>query len=155
MNIRKATLKDVPQIVELLYSYDKVEHRLNPTIPIGSKKKYAKFFKKNLSKKRFAVFVADDGKLRGLIHAEVFSSIDKKNFLIGSIQNAIVQHTHRNKGIGTKLFNTAVTWLKKQPIRRITAYVHGKNQKALTFWKHKKFTIRGYQLELPIKSFIS
>ncbi len=152
MNIRKASLKDIPALVALFLEYDKVEHRLNPSVPMGLKKQYVVFFRKNLPKKRFAVFVADDGKLRGLIHAEVFTTNQKKNIVLyGSIQNAIVSHKYRNKGIGTQLLNTAITWLKKQPIKKINAYVHGKNAKALTFWKHKKFKIRGYQLELPVK----
>ncbi len=150
MIIRKASLKDIPALVSLFLEYDRVEHKLNPTVPMGSRKKYVAFFKKNLPKPRFAVFVADDGKLRGLIHAEIFGFPDNK-FLFGSVQNVIVSHAYRNKGIGTKLFKTAVVWLKKHPIRRISVYVHGKNKKALTFWKHKKFKIRGYQLELPIK----
>jgi ribosomal protein S18 acetylase RimI-like enzyme len=153
MIIRKATTKDIPALVALMHEYDLVEHRLNPAIPMGLKKQYFTFFRKNLPKKRFAVFVADEGKLRGFIHTEVFRTNQKKKIiLIGSIQNAVVNQKYRNRGIGSALLVTAVAWLKTHPIKRINAYVHGKNTKALTFWKNKWFRIRGYNLELSVKN---
>lgn len=102
MNVRNATEKDLPELLELIRK------------GLGDEEAEEGFVRAQLAKlppEREAVLVADDdGKACGFIHVEVYS-----NLYFGPVGNVLglaVSEAHRRKGFATALLKAAEDWTK-------------------------------------------
>lgn len=61
---------------------------------------------------------------------------------VGCLSQFFIKEEYRGKGIGSKLFDESMSWLKgHQEIRDIFIYVSNGNTDALHFYKSKKFIV--------------
>ena len=117
MKIRKATTKDIPQLVRL---YKGVKE-----IADFAGQKYDKnYFKYFIKGKHNIVLVAEDkGNIIGSLNAE-FEDDTKFTFFI----NLVVSTKHRSKGIGRKLMSALAKASKKRRHTRIFGLVYKWNK---------------------------
>ena len=67
------------------------------------------------------------------------------------IENAVVERAHRGKGIGTKLFHTAIAWAQNRGIRYVQTLVWYANEGAQEFYIEHGFKPLTQKLELDLR----
>jgi GNAT superfamily N-acetyltransferase len=68
------------------------------------------------------------------------SSVRKKN--VGCLSQFYIKDEYRQFGVGSKLFNMSMSWLKKfDDIEDYFIFVSNGNDNALDFYKHKGFSV--------------
>lgn len=151
INIRKATLDDVPQIIEIWKDFMDYHRPMDSfwTRTKDAHKKVTSYIRSNLSNKDYLIIVAEDGKrLIGYQIAQVMEHppiLERvRHCLINDI--AIIE-PYRRKGIGRKMFNEARMWSRENNIDRIELQVVANNNKAIKFYEKlglKSYLIRMY-----------
>jgi len=66
----------------------------------------------------------------------------------GHVSNLFILPEHRSKGIGNKLVEEALTWLKKNDVGYVSLEIHLENKKAIDFYSKlgfEKYTIKLYK----------
>jgi len=152
MKIRKATIKDFESLkeIKLLSKKDEMGYSdslkpLSKTIDI-----YDEYFKAELEKKNSAVFIAEDKRPIGIIIVTYFKPLRISKFTRkGYVSNLFVRKNYRNKGIGKKLLDISLKWLKETHVKYISLEIHLKNKKALKFYRDLGF--KDYTLKLAKK----
>ena len=150
MKIRKAAIKDIKQIAELLHEYDVHEHKLDRKIKIEKIKDIISFNKKLIMHPKVVFFVAEeDGKLVGTISGEYRdSAVDR----VGIFHNIIVTEKFRRKGIGKKLLKQIEKYFKKKRCKKMHSLVRPKNKRALKFYTKLGFKIEeGFRIDKKLK----
>lgn len=152
MKIRKAGLKDLPQLFGLWKEFQvthdasvvKASPKIRPHLAQlknagGIWKKYAK---KNFSSGKAAFFVAEE---KGKLVAYSLLVIEKNIPLykvkeFGYMSDLFVKPKFRGKGISSLLHKAALKWFKSKKIRYIEIRVHATNKKAHKIYKKWGFT---------------
>jgi ribosomal protein S18 acetylase RimI-like enzyme len=141
IKIREANKNDLKQIKEMNWNFFNfyVENKLDNLMK-KSKKARAwgrRFVDRTFKNKNWKYFVAEDnGRLVGFINGKIDSYCSiyaVKNY--GTIWLVYVEEAYRNRGIGKKLVNKFITWVRKKKIRIIETNVSPLNkisQKMLT-----------------------
>ena len=97
----------------------------------------ARIFNQNIEEKNFQYIVAEDNqKLVGFVLVEVSSMYVGK----GSIDDLYLRETYRGQGIGKKLVQAAIDWLKQKNIQSVSLAVHKTNQAAIKLYTEFGFT---------------
>jgi ribosomal protein S18 acetylase RimI-like enzyme len=152
MKIRKATIKDFEILKDIKLLSKKEEMKYSDSLkPLGKTIGiYFEYFKAELEKKNSAVFIAEDKKPIGIIIVTYFDPLRISKFARkGYVSNLYVMKTHRKKGIGKKLLNISLKWLKENKVKYISLEIHLKNKKALNFYRGLGF--KDYTLKLAKK----
>ena len=106
-----------------------------------------------LKEKGTQVFVYElEGNWVGMIICQLKQSI--KGFELqrkGYIYETIIQKTHRGKGIGKELFETARNWLQDSGADHIELQVSVKNNAAIRFWEELGFTPTTQHMVMVLK----
>ncbi|GAF64664.1 putative acetyltransferase [Bacillus sp. TS-2] len=112
MIFRKATLKDLPQIVEMLADDElgsKRERFENPLPEV-----YNNAFQEIENQKGNQILVAiENDQLLGFLQLTFISGIARMGMKRAQIEGVRVDKNHRSKGIGEKLFKEAILLSKK------------------------------------------
>lgn len=154
MEIRKATGKDVPRIIEFWKSLIAC-HRKNFwrgqelfRYKKNSVSLVRKYLTKLLRARNGRLFVADmDGKIAG--YAEVTIKklpaifVHDREAHIGIV---FVEERYRRKGIGTRLLKEAERWAKDKGVFSLALTVFDKNKPALL--AYKKFGFREHHMKM-------
>ena len=141
LNVRKATEKDIPKILDLLVQVEMVHHNGRPDIFKGPATKY------------------DEEELRAVIHNEetpVFVCTDENNIPLGHafcihrqvlgdsvltdirtlyIDDICVDKDARGKHVGKTLYDYVIAYAKKQGFYNVTLNVWTCNQAAMKFYE--------------------
>lgn len=141
LNVRKATEKDIPKILDLLAQVKMVHHNGRPDIFKGPATKY------------------DEEELRAVIHNEetpVFVCTDENNAPLGHafcihrqvlgdsvltdirtlyIDDICVDKDARGKHVGKTLYDYVIAYAKKQGFYNVTLNVWTCNQAAMKFYE--------------------
>jgi ribosomal protein S18 acetylase RimI-like enzyme len=143
MTIRKATLKDVPSIVELwkeLMDFHKERDKLFSRCATGDKT-FADFVTGHISSAASRVFVAKAGSdIVGYCLAIVAKSppvLKTKKY--GLIQDIAVTGAYRRRGIGERLLKEALNFFKEKGLHRIEARFATNNKLSTGFWAKMEF----------------
>ena len=152
MIIRKASINDFEKLktIKLESKKDEMQYSdslkgLNKTTEI-----YFEYFKAELKKKNSAVFIAEEEKPIGIIIVTYFKPLRISKFARkGYISNLYVQKNYRNKGIGKKLVNISLKWLKENKVEYVSLEIHLENKDALNFYTEKGF--KDYTIKLHKK----
>lgn len=152
MNIRKASLKDINEIVKLDHQYEKYENNLDKSFKITPFNESKNQLIKRIKNKEVSFIIAEENNTP---FAAISLSIDKRGKTkIGLIQNLFISKEYRGKGIGEKLVNLALEALKKEGCLYVKSFVTLKNKKAQSFWKKRGFSleeIKGYKIMKRLK----
>jgi len=141
MKVRKATLRDFPQLKELKREFWVWELKrttyLNPrkincvNLVVG----------KSLRNKNHVFFVVEDkGRLIGYAWAKIekLSKMFKHN-KNGYIHDLYLQKGYHGKGLGSKLIDLCFAWFKLKKLKYWSIDVHAFNQQAHKLYKKKGF----------------
>ena len=148
MIIRKATIKDFEKLKAIKLESKKDEMRYSDSLKDLSKTIdiYFEYFKAELEKKNSAVFIAEDKKPIGIIIATHFKPLRISKFARkGYVSNLYVQKNYRSKGIGIKLLDISLKWLKESKVKYVSLEIHLENKDALNFYtqaRFKKYTVK-------------
>ena len=154
MKIRKATKKDISEIINLLKEYEKYMYKIdNSKNPwIKRKKNIDKIIEKDIlqvikSKNDDIVVAEIDKSLVGFI----WFSKEKPNWIhkiksTGKINYMFVLPKFRGKSISSKLKNETLKWFKKNQVKWIGLNVHNNNPKSHKIYK--KWGFEDYEIEM-------
>ena len=152
MIIKKATIKDFEKLKDIKLKSKKDEMNYSDSLKPLSKTIdiYFEYFKAELRKKNSAVFIALDKQPIGIIIATYFKPLRISKFAKkGYISNLYIKKGHRKKGVGKKLLNISLKWLKQNNVKYISLEIHLENKNALKFYRNLGF--KDYTLKLAKK----
>ncbi|MBO4749785.1 MAG: GNAT family N-acetyltransferase [Lachnospiraceae bacterium] len=139
--VRRATEKDIPRILELLVQVDMVHHNGRPDLFKGPATKYtAEELKEILAKEDTPVFVCVDETDRALGHAfTVFKQILGDHVLTDVrtlyIDDICVDEAARGQGVGKALYEHVVAYAREQGFYNVTLNVWTCNPGAMKFYE--------------------
>tara|TARA_B100001971_G_C18240786_1_gene570721 strand:- start:1976 stop:2437 length:462 start_codon:yes stop_codon:yes gene_type:complete len=152
MKIRKATIKDFEKLRAIKLESKKDEMKYSDSLKLLGKTIdiYFEYFKAELKKKNSAVFIAEDKRPVGIIIVTYFKPLRISRFARkGYVSNLYILKSHRKKGIGKKLLDISLKWLKENNVKYISLEIHLENKKALEFYRNLGF--KDYTLKLAKK----
>jgi AraC family transcriptional regulator of adaptative response/methylated-DNA-[protein]-cysteine methyltransferase len=135
MKIRKARLKDIGEItnlLELLFTQE-IEFEFQKELHI-------KALKKIINNKDIGTIfvVTKEQKVIGCVNI-LFTISTALGGRVALLEDMIINPLYQNKGIGKKLLLKVFEKLKKKKVKRITLLTDGDNQKGHTFYKFLGF----------------
>lgn len=149
MKIRKATKKDLNDILQLADLMLDFHHKMDPYYKIYSKYEDPReFYEKHLKNKNVKYVVAEDDnhELVGFASASITSIPRTKAPKIGILITNFVRKEYRGKGVGTKFFKERMKWFKENGVKHVEMSVDIRNKKAIALWK--KYGFKDYQVRL-------
>ena len=155
--IRKATLNDIPRILELLSQVNDVHAEGRPDYFIKGKRKYdEEELIKILNDATTPVFVCEeDCDIKGYAFCVIqdFSRCDNlhpdKSLYIDDI---CVDEKYRRHGVGKKLYEYVVQFAKEERCFNITLNVWAKNPEARAFYESMGMTVQKVYMEVVLKT---
>lgn len=138
MNIRQASLSDHDQLLSLIVSFELEEAVLEDEAPDAEemRKKVARHLKENIQEPSRRYFIAEEnGKLVGFVSGEI--SVSAKG--VGWFHGLYVDKNNRGVGVGKKLMEAILEWLKANGVRRAKLGVHKQNATAMNLYKKLGF----------------
>ena len=156
VNIRKASIKDVPRIIELWKSLNLLHRKkFGYDTPLFRHNKksiclslYKKYVTKHIQARNSAVFVAESTKM---IIGYVIVFVDKLPPILvhdkkGSVGEIFVEEKYRKKGVGRELLSSAERWAKKKGLFSLGLGVCIRNETALS--AYRKFGFSEHHLKM-------
>ncbi|MBQ3518885.1 MAG: GNAT family N-acetyltransferase [Clostridia bacterium] len=147
--IRKATYKDIPAIAELYREQFREMAKLIPDF-IKEGDQSVEFLEKTISDDVSDILVYEnDGTVVGFILLQAKERPDFDFMLPGKycyIMDVIVTESHRNKGFGTALMNSAKDWAKEQKCRFINLDVLVNNPGAIKLYEKLGFIPKAQEM---------
>ena len=141
MNVRRATEKDIPRILELLVQVDMVHHNGRPDLFKGPATKYnEEELKVLLADEEKPVFVCVDEEDRVLghafcIHQQVIGNSVLTDVRTLYIDDICVHEDARGKYVGKALYEAVVEYAKAHDFYNITLNVWACNPGAMKFYE--------------------
>ena len=141
LKVRRAVVKDIPKILDLLVQVDMVHHNGRPDIFKGPATKYnAEQLGQIISDDSTPVFVCVDGNDVPLGHAFCIHKQITDNSVLTDIRtlyidDICVDDSARGKHIGKKLFNYVKAYAKSMGVYNITLNVWSCNETAMKFYE--------------------
>ena len=139
--VRRATIKDIPRVLELLVQVDMVHHNGRPDLFKGPATKYnAKELEEIFANDATPVFVCVNEEDVALGHAFTISKqvvgdsvlTDVRTLYIDDI---CVDEAARGQGVGKTLYDYVVTYAKQQNYYNVTLNVWSCNPGAMKFYE--------------------
>lgn len=150
--IRKAEVKDIPGILELLVQVDMVHHGIRPDLFKGPAYKYTEDeLKEILEDDEKPVYIfEEDGKVLGHLFSVLIDDsgsnvlTDKKTLYIDDI---CVDEGNRGRHIATSLYGKALEVARELGCYNVTLNVWAGNDNAFEFYKKCGMKIQKYGME--------
>lgn len=143
--IRRAEPRDVSALGRLGAALVRTHHafdarrflRPGPRVEEG----YAHFLRTQLAEEDVAIFVAARA---GAIVGYVYAGIEPRSWkelrdVAGFIHDVVVDPDARRSGVGTRLIETAATWLASRGVARVMLWTAEKNEEAQRLFEHLGF----------------
>lgn len=151
MIIRKADIKDIVEIENLLYQVNNVHAEKRPDIfKLGEKKYSAEELRSIINNDETPVFVADDNnRIIGYIFCVFIKSKGGAMQPIKTlyIDDLCVSENLRGHHIGSKLYDFVLKFAQKNNCYNVTLHVWECNSLAKSFYKKCGFKIQNYTME--------
>ena len=139
MNVRRAQITDIEQIVKLLYQVQKVHSDKRPDLFIPGKKKYtAEELIQIIPNDKRPIFVADEN---GVVLGYAFcifqhnGSNSMQTFDTLYIDDLCVDEGQRGNGVGKVIYDAVVRLAKEQGCYNVTLNVWCCNEPAMAFYE--------------------
>ena len=147
--IRKATCDDIPAIAQLYREQFREMSKLIPDF-IKEGDQSVEFLEKTILSEDSDIFVYEkDGTVVGFILLQAKERPDFDFMIPGKycyIMDIIVTETHRNKGFGTALMNSAKDWAKEQNCSFINLDVLTTNTNAVALYEKLGFIPKAQEM---------
>ena len=149
--IRKAEIKDIKGIIDLLYQVDAVHHGIRPDLFKGNTPKYdEQALEAILSDGSKPIFVFEEGKILGHAFCQI-TEIKNHRLLQDTktlyIDDICVDETVRGKHIGKALYEFVRDYAKSIGCYNITLNVWEGNDAAYSFYKHMGMQVQKTGME--------
>ena len=139
--IRKASVADIPRIIDLLHQVDMVHHRLRPELFKSNTTKYSEQeLETLLGDESKPIFVYDDGEVLGYAFCQITQVKndrllqDRKSLYLDDL---CVDETARGRHIGSALFEFVCDYAKSIGCHAVTLNVWAGNDAAMQFYQSK------------------
>lgn len=156
MEIRFASSRDIPGMIELLLQVGEVHHKIRPDLFRSGAQKYDETALEELLKDpNRPIFAAvEDGKLLGYCFCIV--EITKDNPVLMDqkslyIDDLCVDEAYRGKHVGSLLYDFAVSYAKKNGCDTITLNVWCGNDSAMAFYESRGLKPRNIHMEAKLE----
>ena len=156
MEIRFASSRDIPGMIELLLQVGEVHHKIRPDLFRSGAQKYDETALEELLKDpNRPIFAAvEDGKLLGYCFCIV--EITKDNPVLMDqkslyIDDLCVDEACRGKHVGSLLYDFAVNYAKKTGCDTITLNVWCGNDSAMAFYESRGLKPRNIHMEAKLE----
>ena len=145
--IEQATMEDLPQMADLLY--DLFSHE-GDFIPDRQKNlRGLELILEQPSRGRIFVY-RWNGQILGMINLLFTISTAEGGFVV-LLEDVIVHHNHRGRGVGTQLLDHAIAYAKNKDFLRLTLLADRVNAEGQEFFqKHGFFVSKMIPLRLPL-----
>lgn len=156
MEIRRAEIKDIDQILNLLKHVLKVHADIRPDIFISDGTKYNKeqLFEMIMGEKHLIYVASDGSKIMGYVFCEIkypaFASTMKPMKLL-YIDDLCVDDKYHHQGIGTLLFNFIKEEARKRECDEITLSCWEGNDSAKAFYEKMGLKSKMVTMEYILK----
>ena len=156
MNIRQATVNDVPAIQRLYQELDEHHAELLPGVfrPLTDDARPDSIVRDWIENTEADYLVAeDDGRIIGFL--SIRTAIHPKYPMFrphdfADIEDAVVAKKLRGGGIGTLLFNSAIAWARERGLDHAQVTVWSANKKTREFYCRQGFKPLTEKLELNL-----
>lgn len=141
LKVRRAVVKDIPKILDLLVQVDMVHHNGRPDIFKGPATKYsAGQLEKIISDSSTPVFVCVDGVDNPLghafcIHKQVVGDSVLTDIRTLYIDDICVDSAARGRHVGKTLYDAVISYAREQGFYNVTLNVWSCNPTALKFYE--------------------
>lgn len=141
LKVRRAVVKDIPKILDLLVQVDMVHHNGRPDIFKGPATKYsAGQLEKIISDSSTPVFVCVDGDDNPLghafcIHKQVVGDSVLTDIRTLYIDDICVDSAARGRHVGKILYDAVISYAREQGFYNVTLNVWSCNPTALKFYE--------------------
>lgn len=156
LNIRRATISDFDALCALFHEVDAPHREHLPhlfRLPPGPPRD-RDYVLSLISDPTVALCVAEVGAVvLGLVNVQIRETPDIPVFVphrFASIEDLVVCRSHRRRGIGRALLQTAHEWARAQGVKRIQLTVYEFNQEALDFYQALGYQTLRHALEMPL-----
>lgn len=152
--IRRASLADIPRIMDLLHQVNMVHHQLRPDLFKPHTTKYSdKELATMMETEQQPIFVFDDGKVLGYVFCQIQEVRD--NLLLQDrktlyIDDLCVDETVRGKHIGRQLFDYVREYAQAIGCQAITLNVWEGNDAAMRFYQNIGMQVQKTCMELKL-----
>ena len=153
MNIRRAQIKDMDRINDLLFQVCLVHHKDRPDLfKYGAKKYTDEELKEIILNDQTPIFVAvdEDDVVVGYAFC-IFKQLADDNILTDIntlyIDDLCVDEVSRGQHIGKKLYEAVIAFAKEQQCYNVTLNVWGRNESAIRFYESCGLTIQKIGME--------
>ena len=153
--IRKASVADIPRLMELLHQVNMVHHHLRPELFKPNTTKYSEQeLETLLGDESKPIFVYDDGEVLGYAFCQM-SEVkddrllqDRKSLYLDDL---CVDETARGRHIGSALFEFVCDYAKSIGCQAVTLNVWAGNDAAMRFYQAKGMHVLKTCMELNIE----
>ena len=153
--VRKATTKDIPGLIALLYQADKVHSNLRPDLFKSNTPKYSEEqLEEILKDESKPIFVFDNGQVSGHAFCQLKEIKndrllqDKKTLYIDDI---CVDENQRGHHIGKALYDYVLDYAKSLGCDNITLNVWGGNDSAMAFYTSMGMKVQKIGMEFALR----
>lgn len=156
VNIRNAVLSDIPAIQTLYQELDRHHVDLLPDTfrPVEGDIRNDGAIAEWIGAEDRAYLVAEaDGCIMGFVSVAIKSRASLPMFhpkRYGLIDGAVVTTTHRRTGLGKKLFNAAIDWIRARGLQSVQVQVWNANSEAVEFYSRQGFSSIYTRMELNL-----
>lgn len=157
MNIRKATLKDLPWLVKQYIEYQKEEDKLASTevgrMKFDKKSVFHDLRKFILKQNKILFIMIDEDKIIGFVAGSFTKNPIQQIKNIGFLDEIYIVPKMRGKGLSSKLKDEFIKWVKKRKrgVGAISLYVMPRNKIALETYKKWGFKVAYLNLTKKLK----
>ena len=144
MEIREATIDDIPELTELWKEFMDFHGRYDPffTRAADGHERWAEFARANIENEDWLVLIALEGNQAvGYCMAAVLDYppvMETKRH--GLIQDVAVTGRCRRNGIGERMVRRTEAWIRARGVRRIELHVATTNEISRAFWRKMGFS---------------
>ena len=155
-SVRKAQIKDISRIMELLVQVDMVHHNGRPDIFKGPATKYnEEQLEKIINDRTTPVFVCVDEDDRAIGHAFCIHKQVKEDSVLTDIKtlyidDICVDEMTRGKHVGTALYEHVIDYAKKEGFYNVTLNVWSCNPGAVKFYESLGFVPQKIGMEMVL-----
>ena len=152
--IRKATVADIPRLMDLLHQVNMVHHHLRPELFKPNTTKYSEQeLKTLLSDELMPIFVYDDGEVLGYAFCQITEVKDDRLLQDRKtlyIDDLCVDEAARGKHIGSALFEFVRDYAKSIGCHAITLNVWEGNDSAIRFYQNMGMQPQKVRMEMEL-----